>query len=602
VSFDFPNTPAEDQEFTPAGGATYVYKAPRWLVKSVTYAPLDSPVFTGDPKAPTPLTADNDTSVATTAYVQANLTNYAPLASPTFTGDPKAPTPTAGDNDTSIATTAFVNTKAASYLPLAGGTLTGNLTISSAGALVVQSTTASSSPTTGALTVAGGLGVAGTVYAQGDVYTTSAVVRFGSTPSTNYLWWDGTRYRMAGGPFWVTDGTVSTSPTTGALQVAGGAGIANGLTVTGGSLATLSNPGSAGIYLGQNSGWAQLKLNGTVATNSGIIDFTAPGVTDYLARIIYQHSTKNLQLAVSDASGSVAVTNTTASSSPTTGALTVGGGIGANGVVFAGGGFYVNNSSNYVISDGTNCILRTGGGFYIQNLAGSVNYGVFSNTGLNVPGGISCASFTASGGTISASAGGYPNVSYSVAGAKTWVAGAWPDGSFNIYNQTDNVFGLMLNQYGNLNFGPGAAGGIVAILNVGGFYGYTFRGTSDPSYACIFYSAANTQVGYIQVGASSTGYATTSDGRLKDDLQPFDAGPIIDATMVYDFRWKETGERAHGVIAQEAVEVFAEAVTHNEEFDVFGVDYSKFVPLLLQEIKDLRARVAQLEAKQREVY
>jgi hypothetical protein len=37
-------------------------------------------------------------------------TEKAPLASPTFTGDPKAPTPTAGDNDTSIATTAFVAT------------------------------------------------------------------------------------------------------------------------------------------------------------------------------------------------------------------------------------------------------------------------------------------------------------------------------------------------------------------------------------------------------------------------------------------------------------------------------------------------------------
>jgi hypothetical protein len=33
---------------------------------------------------------------------------FAPLASPTFTGDPKAPTPAPGDNDTSIATTAFV--------------------------------------------------------------------------------------------------------------------------------------------------------------------------------------------------------------------------------------------------------------------------------------------------------------------------------------------------------------------------------------------------------------------------------------------------------------------------------------------------------------
>lgn len=32
----------------------------------------------------------------------------APLASPTFTGDPKAPTQAVGDNDTSLATTAFV--------------------------------------------------------------------------------------------------------------------------------------------------------------------------------------------------------------------------------------------------------------------------------------------------------------------------------------------------------------------------------------------------------------------------------------------------------------------------------------------------------------
>jgi len=34
----------------------------------------------------------------------------APINSPTFTGDPKAPTPSKSDNDTSIATTAFVHT------------------------------------------------------------------------------------------------------------------------------------------------------------------------------------------------------------------------------------------------------------------------------------------------------------------------------------------------------------------------------------------------------------------------------------------------------------------------------------------------------------
>ena len=53
-----------------------------------------------------------DTEKAAITYVDAQdatlNTIKAPIASPTFTGDPKAPTPAPGDNDTSIATTAFV--------------------------------------------------------------------------------------------------------------------------------------------------------------------------------------------------------------------------------------------------------------------------------------------------------------------------------------------------------------------------------------------------------------------------------------------------------------------------------------------------------------
>lgn len=65
-----------------------------------------------------------------------DTTSYAPLLSPTFTGDPKAPTPTAGDNDTSIATTAFVNNVLSSgnYTP----TLTASTNITS---LVLTSAT-----------------------------------------------------------------------------------------------------------------------------------------------------------------------------------------------------------------------------------------------------------------------------------------------------------------------------------------------------------------------------------------------------------------------------------------------------------------------------
>jgi hypothetical protein len=58
-----------------------------------------------------------------------NGTFYAPIASPTFTGDPKAPTPTAGDNDTSIATTAFVTAADNLRVLKAGDTMSGPLTV-----------------------------------------------------------------------------------------------------------------------------------------------------------------------------------------------------------------------------------------------------------------------------------------------------------------------------------------------------------------------------------------------------------------------------------------------------------------------------------------
>ena len=51
-----------------------------------------------------------DALKADKTYVDAADVLKAPIDSPTFTGDPKAPTPSAGDNDTSIATTAFVAT------------------------------------------------------------------------------------------------------------------------------------------------------------------------------------------------------------------------------------------------------------------------------------------------------------------------------------------------------------------------------------------------------------------------------------------------------------------------------------------------------------
>jgi hypothetical protein len=126
-------TPATADNDTSIATTAFV-KAQNYLVSTdlAPYAPLASPTFTGDPQAPTPATADNTTSLATTAFVKAQL--YATLASPTFIGIPSAPTPAAGDNTTKLATTAFVQTAGGARVAKIGDTMTGALTIAYADA------------------------------------------------------------------------------------------------------------------------------------------------------------------------------------------------------------------------------------------------------------------------------------------------------------------------------------------------------------------------------------------------------------------------------------------------------------------------------------
>lgn len=72
----------------------------------VTLAPIASPTLTGDPKTVTPADADNDTSIASTAWVRTRIANTL-SSSPVLGGAPTATTPAVGSNDNSVASTAF---------------------------------------------------------------------------------------------------------------------------------------------------------------------------------------------------------------------------------------------------------------------------------------------------------------------------------------------------------------------------------------------------------------------------------------------------------------------------------------------------------------
>ena len=127
-------------------------------------------------------------------------------------------------------------------------------------------------------------------------------------------------------------------------------------------------------------------------------------------------------------------------------------------------------------------------------------------------------------------------------------------------------------------------------------YGMTIEDDSSNTGFILFAQSDGTAVGSITRSGTSTVYATSSDYRLKEDLQDFNALEIASKIKMYDFKWNSNNTRDYGVIAHELQEVFPQAVVGEKDAEEMqGVDYSKLVPILLKSIQELEARVKELE-------
>ena len=104
------------------------------------------------------------------------------------------------------------------------------------------------------------------------------------------------------------------------------------------------------------------------------------------------------------------------------------------------------------------------------------------------------------------------------------------------------------------------------------------------------------RVGNIRTTGTTTSYNTSSDYRLKEDLQDFAGLDMVSKIPVYDFKWKTDESRSYGVMAHELQEVLPDAITGDKDAEEMqGVDYSKIVPLLVKSIQELTAKVEMLE-------
>ena len=117
--------------------------------------------------------------------------------------------------------------------------------------------------------------------------------------------------------------------------------------------------------------------------------------------------------------------------------------------------------------------------------------------------------------------------------------------------------------------------------------------TSSPTY----FSTGVDIAGWLYVSESAyvKNLYQTSDKHLKTNIAPFFT-TVNDVLKLEprNFNWKNTGDSDIGFIAQEVNEVWP-TLTNTDSHGSMGIAYSRFIPLLLESIRELNKRVTDLE-------
>ena len=152
------------------------------------------------------------------------------------------------------------------------------------------------------------------------------------------------------------------------------------------------------------------------------------------------------------------------------------------------------------------------------------------------------------------------------------------------------VAGVEIHQVGSLNLARAAT-----VLNLN-------RLTSDGE--TVVFHRNTVDVGSIDVTGSGTSYNTSSDYRLKENVDyTWDATTRLKQLKPARFNFKvDADTTVDGFLAHEAQAVVPECVTGTkDEVDgdgvavMQGIDQSKLVPLLVKTIQELEARITALE-------
>jgi hypothetical protein len=162
------------------------------------------------------------------------------------------------------------------------------------------------------------------------------------------------------------------------------------------------------------------------------------------------------------------------------------------------------------------------------------------------------------------------------------------------------------NNDGVLYSAENAAGTPFGALGLGASFG-----AASPNDIILLLQSNNSRYIYVQnrsagvyLSQGATSWSSNSDERLKDIIEPIEnAAEKVSTlrTVIGKYKSDEDGTRRAFLIAQDVKNVLPEAITKAEvkgdETEYMGVNYTDIIPLLTAAIKELNAKVVELEAK-----
>jgi hypothetical protein len=158
------------------------------------------------------------------------------------------------------------------------------------------------------------------------------------------------------------------------------------------------------------------------------------------------------------------------------------------------------------------------------------------------------------------------------------------------------------NSDGKLQITTAGGNAIKVRQSSSGGYGIDIAAANNGGVYYFANFTAGATGGSITSNGTLVSYNSTSDYRLKEDLQEIQGLEKVQAIKVYNYKWKSEDSRMDGVLAHELAEVVPYAVVgKKDEVDeegndkMQGVDYSKIVPILIKAIQELKTEIDSLK-------